>query len=363
MTNMLYLAKFSEIFLHGIRRKMLLHKLIERVKEAYPSSEVEHVEARILIKGVKDRGEGLAHTFGIHSYVKAKELETLNTAELTSLLDPNKTYHVRVKKANTHSIKEKSLELMQRIAEELEKAGYRMGVKKADDTLMIELRQDRIFAYLLSEEKKGPAGFPYASYGKGLILFSGGFDSPVASWLAARKGLALDFLMVSPSKAVLEESYTIYKTLVEKWCIKSRFYYVDGKPIIKAIKSRVDKGLRQIVLKKAIYYLGAKFARSSAIITGDSLNQTSTQRQLLLYKIYHSLDGLFLRPLIGMSKEEIIELSKKVGTYELSSKQKEFCSIDSVVKEEASLEEISKAFASIRPLLKETKRVLYDEDR
>ena len=62
-----------------------------------------------------------------------------------------------------------------------------------------------------------------------------------------------------------------------------------------------------------------------------------------------------------MSKEEIIALSKKVGTHELSSKQKEFCSIDSVVKEEASLEEIGEAFASIKPLLKESRKVLYDE--
>ncbi len=350
--SMVYLVKFSEFFLHGIRRGMLLQKLMERIRKVYPSSEIKHIEARILIESDEDK---LSNIFGISSYVKARKLRNLSVEELKPLLTKEKIYHIRVKKANAYKVKENSLDLMKSIAEKLENAGYKMGVKNADDTLMIEMRQDSIFAYLKSEEKKGVGGFPYGSYGRGLVLFSGGFDSPVAAWLAARKGLKLDFLMISPDKEVLNESFKIYKRLVDTWHMESNFYYIEGKPLIEAISKNAAKGIRQIIMKKAIYYLGSRHAGQRAVITGDSLNQTSTQRQRLLYKIYYSIDGLFLRPLIGMSKDEIIALSKKIGTYELSEKQKEFCGIDKVVREEAKLEEIEDAFAKIKPLLDKTR--------
>ena len=126
---------------------------------------------------------------------------------------------------------------------------------------------------------------------------------------------------------------------------------------------RAPKGIRQILLKKALYYLGSKVAGKRAIITGESLNQTSTQREILLRKIQHNIDGLFLRPLLSHTKEEIIELSKRIGTYELSSRQKEYCSIERLVRQEADQKEIEEAFEDIKPLLDVLKPEVIDEIR
>ena len=352
----MFLVKFSEPFLHGVRRGMLIRKLVSNIQTVYKAAnidaEISHLDGRIFVYSDKDL---LKNIFGVSAYTPVYEISSPTVDSILSLLKEKTTYKLEVKRADK-SFPKNSMQLTLELADALSAKGIKMAVRDYDDIIHVEIRSGKTFIYFKNAEIKGVAGFPYASYGKGLVLFSGGFDSPVSAWLSARKGLKLDFLMIYPNKEILNETLEIYNKLTNEWHIESNFYGIEGSSIVNEINKISPKGYKQILMKKAIYYLGSRFSGQRAIITGDSLNQTSTQRQKLLFKIYNGIDGLFLRPLIGMSKEEIIDISKKIGTFELSKKQKEFCSIEKVVKEEADLKTLMDLFNQLKVHL-DTKRL------
>ncbi|RME79419.1 MAG: hypothetical protein D6769_02490 [Methanobacteriota archaeon] len=343
----MYLVKFSELSLHGKRKRGLINSLIRNIKKVYGDVRVEELSGRVVVHSKEDL---LHRVFGISSYARALELQGLSLRSMLPHIDKDKGYKVSVKKTFS-PLEKSSLDIAKEMAEELNNSGYRAAVKNADDEIRIEIRKRRVFAYLKSWERKGPGGFPYGSYGNGLVMFSGGFDSPVATWLAARKGLKLDFFAVMFNDDMEKEVLSLWRKLCQDWHIEGTFYGIRSCPITTGILAKSPAGIKQILLKKSLYYLAKKVAGKRAVITGESLNQTSTQRARLLRKIENNIDGLFLRPLITYTKEEVMEKAKEIGTYEMSLKNKEYCSIERVVREEAEEELIEKEFSKIRPLL------------
>ena len=166
-----------------------------------------------------------------------------------------------------------------------------------------------------------------------MSLLSGGFDSPVASWMMLRRGVALDYVFCNlGGEAYRRMVLEVAMLLTERWAHGTSpiVHVVDFEPIVDELKREVRPALLQVALKRQMYRVANRIAgrvRADAIITGEAVGQVSSQTLANLRAIDAVSRRPVLRPLVGMDKEEIIELSRKVGTYALSARVQEHCAI------------------------------------
>jgi thiamine biosynthesis protein ThiI len=169
--------------------------------------------------------------------------------------------------------------------------------------------------------------------GRALSLFSGGFDSPVATWMTMRRGMDVDLLVCDLGGCgQVDAAVGVARDLAASWAsgVEPAVHVVDLAPVVAALRARVDSGIRQVVLKRAMYRAGTLVARrvgAEALITGEALGQVSTQT-LRNLAVAEDASGIpVLRPLIGMDKEEIIARSRGIGTHDASALVQEHCNI------------------------------------
>ncbi len=357
------IVRYGEIWTKSevTRRKMesILLENIERVLFD-TSYEVRRGRGRIYIdtEEAETIANKLSRVFGVVSVSPAvttsKELEAIQeTAKALAKLRVKRdmSFAVRVHRSDK-SFPWKSIELERKIGGAIKSdTGASVNLSNPDVTIGIEI-SDR--AYIFDRIYDGPGGLPYGSQGKAVILFSGGIDSPVAAWLMARRGLSLDFLFINPGLPEPEaNALEIANLLGERWYIRGEFYVADVPHLILQISEEVKEGLRQVVLKRFMYRIGEKLASevgALAIVTGESLGQVSSQTLRNLCVIEEAVKIPVLRPLIGMNKDDSVRLAKKIGTYDLSIRIKEFC----------SLERHSNASARLRDVLNEESKVSFD---
>ena len=162
---------------------------------------------------------------------------------------------------------------------------------------------------------------------------SGGFDSPLASWMLQKRGVQVHYLFCNlGGKAYERSTLEISKNLFDLWGAGSApgFHTMDFEPLIKEIREKVKPSFHQVVLKKC-FYKAAEYLcyrnKFDAIITGEAIGQVSSQTLKNLRAIEQGVNFPLIRPLIAYNKGEIIDLCQMIGTYSLSEKVKEFCHI------------------------------------
>ena len=183
------------------------------------------------------------------------------------------------------------------------------------------------------KEMRGPGGFPVGYYPKTLMMFSGGIDSPVASWMLWNSGFSLDFIHFNLAGTV--QTYHIglvLKTLYDRWGNgdDSTLYLVDFRDVSRKILELVDRKYKQIILKRAMYYASEIVANERGIeylSTGESVGQVSSQTLHSLMVIEDRVNKPVFRPLAGLDKEEIVKISKEIGLFELSTQVGEYCAL------------------------------------
>ncbi len=166
---------------------------------------------------------------------------------------------------------------------------------------------------------------------KALSLISGGIDSPVSSYLMLRKGVELVYVHFHSFPIVSRTS--IYKVmqlvkLLSKYRSPSILYLIPLGEIQTYLRTRVDPRYLIILYRRFMLRIAEKIAereKASAIITGESLGQVSSQTLQNLKVIEEAIRIPILRPLIGLDKEEIVDIAKRIGTYEISIKPQEDC--------------------------------------
>ena len=181
----------------------------------------------------------------------------------------------------------------------------------------------------------GAGGLPLGVEGRALCLISGGFDSAVAAWQLMRRGCALDFVFMNLAGQDYERDVLrVAHFLIKQWGhgANSSFYSVDFFPIMDAIREQCKENFAQVVLKRAFYKVANIVADElkdiPALITGEAVGQVSSQT---LHNIAATADAskrLVLRPLISFDKQDIIEISRKIGTLHLCEQVKEYCAIN-----------------------------------
>jgi thiamine biosynthesis protein ThiI len=325
------IAKYAESLLKGPKERKRLEKLLkENIISAFPGVETSIENGVIRVDSEKDISKELSNVFGINTvyncFESRTDLEDIAKVILANA-DKTKKFKIEVKRKNKE-YPSTSIKIAQKLSEMLFYKGLEMSVKKPDDIIYVEIGHKN--AECLFNRKEGVAGLPYGSSGNVLMMFSGGIDSPVASYLLARRGLSIDAIYIG-TPIMKSQVKSIWDSLCKNFYIKGSFCFVDNSKIMEELSSFGNE-FRQIGLKAAFYLVSCKIAderKIDVIATGESIGQVSTQT---LGNI-SLLDGLstktVLRPLIGMTKDDIIEIARKIGTIGKSECLPEMCKVSS----------------------------------
>lgn len=278
----------------------------------------------------------LSRVFGVHSVHETLPVPYTALADLVEGLVPlyaervaGRSFAVRAKRREPAPFR--SHDLAVELGAALRPLADRVDLDDPDVEVVVEVHADHADAVL--EVSPGVGGLPLGTGGRAVALFSGGFDSPVAAWRVMRRGTQLDLLICDLGGCgQMDEALAVAKELALRWTagMEPRFWVVDLAPVVLALTQRVDSRLRQILLRRAMYRAGSCLAEqigASAILTGESLGQVSTQTLGNIRTCEEAATVPVLRPLIGMGKDEIIGQARAIGTYQTSSKVQEHCSI------------------------------------
>jgi len=318
------LIRIDEIWTKSEKiKKKMINILIDDIKNRINFDKIENKRGRIIIWDYKDDWINILRNIpGIKNIYPAIYFETSieNIKKYFLEFLSNFVGNISRFKVSTKRIDKnfpyKSIEVNKIIGEEiLNKYKLKVDVKDPEKILYIEIHQDYTFIY--DRIIKGPGGLPEGSEGRGILLFSGGSDSSISSYIISKRGLKIDFLFINIAGDIyLHHIYNVYNKLKE-YFPNSKLYVYD---LDIGYLFNVKEGYKQILFKVIIYKIAEKFAKKNnydCIVTGESLEQGSSQ-SIDSLKILDSLvDILVLRPLIGFNKSEILDISKKIGIYDI----------------------------------------------
>jgi len=206
----------------------------------------------------------------------------------------------------------------------------KVDVHTPDFVLMVEIRER---AYVYSGTTSGPRGLPVGSQGKGLLLLSGGIDSPVAGYMMARRGLALESVYFHTYPYTSLEAQQKVERLAARIAIWSGGMYIWIVPFTE-VQQAIARGPREeantLMLRMAMMQASELIARrinAKAIVTGESLGQVASQTAENMRLSQSPASLPVFRPLIGIDKEETINLAKRIGTYDISILPYEDCCV------------------------------------
>ena len=321
-------------------RNRFQRRLADNLRDALDAAGVEAtVERRWSRLFVESEDEGalrvLPRIFGLSSFSR---IEAECEADLETIVETGRrlfhdrvrghTFAVRARRSGEHDFR--SYDVQRELGTALN-PGAEVDLDEPEVEVRVEVRDDR--AYLFSERRDAPGGLPLGVQGKALVLLSGGFDSAVAAWMTLRRGVEADYLFCNLGggayrRMVLE----VAKVLADGWSFGSRprIHVVDFGPVVERMRERVDPSYLQVVLKRLMYRAGDSVARDAgadALVTGESVGQVSSLTLRNLRAIDDGADLPVLRPLVGFDKEQIVARAREIGTFELSSKVREYCAL------------------------------------
>lgn len=349
-TGELLVTPSSEIHLKSTRTK---RRMTARLRDALEDGlRLDGLEGKVAIAGgpggrlrvsgpegcLPTAAERFARTFGVHWVDESVRLPWRRPHSLEALAEAcaaearemvaGRRFAVRVKRRGTHPWRAPDAE--RQIGAAL--LPHSAGVDLTSPEVTVRVLVLGEAAYLLRRRLPGPAGFPLGTQPRLLCLLSGGIDSAVAAWLMMRKGSRVDFLHFTLECAQSEHAMAVASDLWERWGAGSRplFWQVDFRAVAADLKANVHSRDRQVTLKAAMLRAAWQVARAGgylALVTGDSVGQVSSQTLANLAAVDSCHEALVLRPLAGLTKEEIVERARQIGTYELSIRAKEVCDL------------------------------------
>lgn len=205
----------------------------------------------------------------------------------------------------------------------------KVDVHNPEVTVRLEIRDNG--AYLSAERIVGAGGMPVGSSGKALLMLSGGIDSPVAGYMMAKRGLVVDCIHYVSPPYTSERARMKVEALCEKmtnYCGDIKFYCVPFTEIQEALRDNCPEEYFTVLMRRIMVKIANKICDRDgygAIITGESVAQVASQTLTALYCTNEAAEYPVFRPVIGMDKKEIIEISRKIETFETSTLPYEDC--------------------------------------
>lgn len=207
--------------------------------------------------------------------------------------------------------------------------GISVDVKNPDIAIRVEVRMNG--AYLSSETIHGAGGLPVGTGGRATMMLSGGIDSPVATYLAMKRGVKVDMIHFYSPPYTSEQALNKAKQLTSilaKYSGNIQFIQVPFTEVQETIKEKVPEGYLMTIQRRMMLRIAAEITKSrhcGGVFTGESLGQVASQTLESMLAINDVTSMPVLRPLVSMDKTEIIKISKQIGTYDLSILPYEDC--------------------------------------
>jgi thiamine biosynthesis protein ThiI len=332
------LVRWGEIGLKGGNRQEFLDRLARNLRHAlqpWPGAEVIEIGGRFLVPLAEhgaDAVAALARVFGVTSVSPARRIPVDPPSIVATCVEaaadalsatPHRTFRVKVNRADKR-IATTSIEL-ERTAGAAILARFpalRVALDHPELVVGADLREEGAFIY--HERIAGPGGLPVGSIGRALLLLSGGIDSPVAGWLAMKRGLALEAVFFHAAEftgfAAAEKVKELARAL-SRWSPRFALHLLPFGPVQVAIKEHCDPGYRTLLYRRLMHRIAVRLARSErkqALVSGDNLGQVASQTLENLALTAASSELPLLRPLLTYDKEETIGLARRIGTFDVS---------------------------------------------
>ena len=339
-----YLGKLGELTLKGSNIKSFENKLVRNVRDF-----LKHIPADISLRAGRLYLEVdeqfchqaeycLSHLIGITGWAKTVICDktiasiTKTVTELGKAAKENraKTFKIEARRSDK-SFELNSYEIMKTAASELfDNNILKVDVKNPDITIYVEVRE-KCFVY--TDSNKGCRGLPVGTSGKGLLLLSGGLDSPVAGYRMMRRGMKIECVYFHSYPYTSDEAQKKVEDLAKilsAYGLQTTLNIISFTDVQMLIKEKAPENWSTLALRmcmmKAASML-AKHINADYLITGESLGQVASQT-LENMKVTESMAELpLLRPLVALDKEEIIETAVSIGTYETSILPYEDCCV------------------------------------
>ncbi len=341
----LILLKYGEIALKGLNKPLFERKLLDNIKSRLDkigkfsvrkAQSTVYVEPMDASADMDEALEALTKIFGIVNIcpvVKCeKDMESIAKTAIRCVeeCNPNgKTFKVEAKREDKKfplNSPQICMELGGMILDGVE--NLTVDVHNPDITVNVEIRQE---AYVYTRKIKGAGGMPVGTNGKATLLLSGGIDSPVAGYMIAKRGVELEAVHFHShpytSDRAKEKVIDLAKK-VARYCGKIHLHIVPFTQIQLDIIEKCPENYLTVIMRRIMMRIAEEISNktgSAALITGESIGQVASQTMESLVCTDNAVQQPVFRPLIGMDKEEIVSISKKIDTYELSILPYEDC--------------------------------------
>ena len=340
------LCKYGEIVLKGANRKSFEDMLSREMKKrasAYGNFDIYRAQSTIYVEPKDEDAdmdgmfEAASKVFGIVAIARAavceKNMEAISrTAKeyVPQFLAGKKTFKVEAKRSDKAFALD-SMQISREIGGDILEAcpQIRVDVHNPDVIVKVEIRE--FGAYISAGQFKGAGGMPVGSNGKGLLLLSGGIDSPVAGWMLAKRGVRLDAIHFESFPYTSErarEKVLELAQIVSEYAGDIFVHVVSLTHIQEELVKACEEDYFTLLLRRYMMTIAEKVAREkgcAALITGESLGQVASQTMQALGVTDAAVNLPVFRPCIGMDKEEIVTIARKIGTFETSIQPYEDC--------------------------------------
>ncbi len=342
-----FLIKYAEIGVKGKNRYIFEDRLCDQIRYALKRCEgefeIRKTQGRIYVDALSEFDfdevvENLKTVFGISGICPVVQVEDQGFEKLCEdvisymdkvYIDKNLTFKVETRRARKNYPKE-SMEVNCDIGAALLNAysQMRVDVHKPDVMLHIEIREK---IYIYSTVIPGPGGLPIGTNGKGMLLLSGGIDSPVAGYMISKRGVKLDavYFNAPPYTSDRAKQKVIdLARLVSKYSGPINLHIINFTDIQLYIYEKCPHDELTIIMRRYMMRIAQQIAENTGslgLITGESIGQVASQTMQSLAATNDVCTMPVYRPCIGMDKQEIVEISEKINTYETSILPYEDC--------------------------------------
>jgi thiamine biosynthesis protein ThiI len=366
------LCKYGEIVLKGANKRyfedILCKELRKRAKK-HGNFEISRAQSTIYVKPLDDFAdidgmyESAMKTFGIAAIGRAavceKDIEDIKRVAreyIPEFLDGKKTFKVEGKRSDK-TFPYNSMQLAEMIGGEILEATrgkIRVDVHHPDVVVKVEIREQA--AYVHAGQRSAAGGLPVGTSGHGLLLLSGGIDSPVAGYMMAKRGVrveAIHFESFPYTSERAREKVLELASILAEYAGEVKVHVVSLTHIQEELVKACQEDYFTLLLRRYMMTIAERVAKRRgcmALITGESLGQVASQTMQALGVTDNAVSMPVFRPCIGMDKEEIITISRKMGAFETSILPFEDCCTVFTPKHPKTKPELEKVLAEEQKL-------------
>lgn len=341
MTEKVIIIRYAEIHLKGKNRGFFERLFTVNLERGLKGlrHELRRTSGRYLVEKfdaerTEEIEERISNVFGVHSYSVGLKTE----AELDAIFDCSLSVcpEEGTFKVETHRADKRFPMTSMQVNAELgarllaARPNLKVDVREPKSYVYIDVRENGT-ALVFGEFKKGRGGMPVGTSGKGLLLISGGIDSPVAGYMMAKRGMQVDYLHFHSyphTNELAKEKVVSLAKQISKFTNTYRLTTVSVTRIQEEIHAKCAPELNVTLLRRFMFRLAERLAKkrgAQCLITGESLGQVASQTIEGMTSSNAVVTLPVLRPLVGFDKDEIIELSRNIGTYDISVEPYEDC--------------------------------------